>query len=88
MTRSNPSRQQTYAAGKARNDFRERLREALAAGGREHGTCEICMAGHAYPDVRWRCECGRVLCWREARDGCECGGGVTLQPPPPGAAHD
>ena len=60
--------------------FVARLQEAREQDGIQSGLCSACGHTHAWPAVRWRCECGRDLCWRDVvHGGCECGGEVEVE---------
>ena len=72
------TRQARYRTAE-REQFVRRIQEAKEAGGVQSGECSHCEHVHAWPAVRWRCECGQELCWRDVcHGGCGCGGEVEV----------
>lgn len=60
--------------------FVARLHEAKERDGVQSGQCSACGHTHAWPAMRWRCECGKEMCWRDVvRGGCGCGGEVEVR---------
>jgi uncharacterized OB-fold protein len=73
------TRQARYRTAE-REQFVRRIQEAKEQGGVASDECGACGKVHAWPAVRWRCECGREMCWSDVvHGGCECGGEVEVE---------